>query len=337
MIGYARGMSKAAIDAFWAWWPSVKAQLDRSISSREGFDSELVEQINEQVAAISPDLDWELGKGLESAHHFCLSAKGDPVGRMLAQRWLASAPERDETWEYHAARQAGAPGMRLEIAGHEVGLEDFVFTLEEDESREVLDIVAHHPSFLEIDDENLRDRITFIALDQALGEDGVERWIGAIDVSIETIDDGVSLQGLRDAVAELAENATHERWAVLRAGSDERPIYVSANLAAKRINNLERDVHLVVHFPLANPTEQGLTTDDEASTLNDLEDELSERLGEHALYLGRKTSDGRRELHFRVQEGGPAATLVESWIASHPSYPFEIDLKLDPRWERRAW
>jgi hypothetical protein len=330
-------MSKAGIEAFWAWWPTVKGKLDESISSREGFDQTLIQEINRRVAEIGPDLDWELGKGRESAHHLCLSGHGDPLGRLLAERWLACAPERDDRWEYHAARQAAPPGMSLEMGGQRIELEDFVFSIEEDESRELLDIVGYHPSFPAIEDENLRNRMLFIALDQALGEDGVERWIGSVDLSDDEIEDGAPLQGLREAVADLRERATRERWAVLRGGSDERPVFVSTNLAAKRIDNLERDVHLVVRFPLANPTEAGLTTDEEAEALNDLEDDLSDRLGEHALYLGRQTSAGRRELHYRVQEGGPAASLVEAWKPTHPSYAFETEMTLDPRWERRAW
>lgn len=336
-VCYDPAMSKEAIDAFWAWWPTIKDKLDASISSREGFDDEIIEQMNAHVAAIGSDLDWELGKGLESEHHLCLSAKGDPVGRLLTERWLARGPGRDATWEYHAARQAAPPGMSLEIAGHAIELEDFVFTIEEDESREVLDIVGYHPSYPNIEDEDLRARMMFIALDQALGEDGVERWIGSVGVSQEEVEDGVSLQELRDAVAELVESATHDRWAVLRGGSDEQPVFVSANLAAKRIDNLERDVHLVVGFPLANPTDKGLTTDEEANALNDIEDDLTDRFGEHALYLGRRTTAGRRELHFRVQEGGPAGTVVDAWAKQHPSYVFETEMKLDPRWELHAW
>jgi hypothetical protein len=197
----------------------------------------------------------------------------------------------------------------------------------------MLRLVAHHPSFPEIEDESLRAQITCLALDQTFGEDGVDRWISVTDVSGDALDGGVSLQGLRDAVTSLAERATRDRWEVMRCGSYYCPVFVSVNRAAKRIDNLERDVHLVVGLRLANPTDFGLYHDEDADAVFAVEEALNEHLGEHALFLGRITGEGRRELHYRVQEGGPAATIVEAWTRTQPNYSFAIDMELDPTWE----
>ena len=204
LLRYAPEVTKAAIDAFWAWWPSVKEELNRRLSSRLKPSPTLAQAIREHVEAISPDLVWELGTGTESAYQFCLSAQGDRLGRLTTQRWLERAPERDATWEFHAARQPVPPGASLRFADKTFPLEDFVFTFEEEVSREMLRLVAHHPSFPEIEDESLRAQITCLALDQTFGEDGVDRWISVTDVSGDALDGGVSLQGLRDAVTSLA-------------------------------------------------------------------------------------------------------------------------------------
>lgn len=329
-------MSNRAIDAFWEWWATARQPFAESIRSRS-LDPKWIEAMSAHVAAIDPNLDWELGKGLSSEHHLCLSAKGDPVGRVLTERWRSRGPAPDATWEYHPARQASPPGMSLDIDGHRVPLEELTFAITANETREVLDVSAWHAVFAAISDPRLRERITFIALDQALGEDQVERFVGRVAVADAPQANAVDLQGLRTAVSELAAKATRDRWAVLRGSSPTGPVFVMANLAAKRIDYLERDVHAKVTLPLEAPTDEGLTTQAEADVLNDLEDELVEALGEAALFLGRLTTDGRRELHFRVQEGGPSASLLAEWSERQTRYRPVVELTLDPRWQQTPW
>jgi hypothetical protein len=291
------------------------------------------------VAAIDAGLDWEFGPGVRSEHHLCLSGKGDPMLRLLAERWVRRGPGADATWEFYASRQASrASGQGLTIAGHDVALDEFAYAVEEDESRETLDLRAHHPVFRSIADERLRRQILFIALDNLLGEDGVERWIGGIDESIEPVSPSVPHSELPARIEQLASRATGERWAILKGQREGRPLFVTTNLALKRIDHLLLDMHLVVDLPLLAPTEEGLTTNEEADALNALEDELVEALGEHALMAGRETCAGHRTIHLRVMEGGPARGLVERWSARHPERRATAQAKMDPRWEAlRAW
>jgi hypothetical protein len=332
-------MSAQAIDDFWRWWATANSEFASAFTAREGLREELVEAMSRRVSAIHESLDWEFGPGVRSEHHLCLSGKGDPLLRLVAERWVKRGPGADATWEFYASRQASrAGGQGLRIGGHDVDLDDFRYAVEEDESRETLDVRAHHPVFRAIADERLRRQILFIALDNLLGEDGVERWIGSIHGSIEPVSPAVAYTELPARIEQLASRATGERWAILKGEREGKPIFVTTNLALKRIDHLLLDMHLVVDLPLLEPTEHGLTTNEEADALNALEDELVASLGEHAVLAGRETCAGHRAIHLRVMEGGPARGLVERWAARHPERAATVDAKMDPRWDAlRAW
>src|SRR5579862_8257280 len=85
---------REAIDAFWTFWSGVSAAIAKSIGDG-GVKPDLVEAMGERVAAIDPSLDWELGPGRKSEHHLCLSGKGDPVLRVVAEQWRRRAPAAD--------------------------------------------------------------------------------------------------------------------------------------------------------------------------------------------------------------------------------------------------
>lgn len=329
-------MERDAIASFWEWWPSVASTIAGSFRSG-GLSDELVAQVNDRIRAIHPNLDWEFGPGMKSEHHLCLSGKGDPTLRVVAERWRKKAPAADATWEFYASRQAPrddrSRGLVLGIANHEVALDDFVVAIHEDETHEKLDVKLHHPIFAKLDDQNLKIRIAFIALDNALGEDDVERWLGAVELSEAPLEGAVPLPQLGAKVRAFAEKATGDKWIILRGTKDGAPIFVTINAAIKRIDHLLLDTHVEITLTLASPTPEGLTTKEEAERLNEMEDELTELLGTEAAHLGRETAQGKRVLHYHVMEGGPAASILGRWRARHSGYEIDVAVRPDPLWD----
>jgi hypothetical protein len=328
-------VSAEAIDEFWRWWATTKDAFGAAFTARTDLEQALIESMSAQVEAIHEALDWEFGPGARSEHRLCLSGKGDPQLRVVAERWVKRGPSADATWEYYPSRQAHPADdgvIEIEIGDLSVSLGELVFAVEEDDSREVLDVRGFHPLFPTITDEGLRGQILYIALDNLLGEDGVERWLGSVDLSTEPIPTGLSCAGLRERVDALESRATGEQWAVLKAMHDGKPVFVSANRALKRIDHLLLDMSLVVDLPLRTPTLEGLTTTEEGEELNDLQDELVRSLGEHAVLAGRETTAGHRTIHLRVMEGGPARSIVERWAARHPERAASIQAEMDVQW-----
>jgi hypothetical protein len=325
--------TREAIAAFWAWWPGVSASIDEGIR-RQGLSAELVESISEKVAAIDENLDWELGPGDKTTHLICLSGKGDPLLRVIAERWRHKAPEPDATWSYHAARQPHPTGgLKLEMGGHDIELDDVVITTEVEDAHEVVNIVAHHSVFASIDDDDLRWRVLMIALDTLLGEDDVERWLGGIEVSVEPLVDAKPIISLRETIKDLAAESTGDRWAVLKGTRDGAPLFVTANFAIKRIDHLLLDQHVAISIALLDPTDEGLTTQEEAEVLNTMEDTLFESLAEHAVHIGRETAGGNRTWHLHVMSEGPAAQLIDRWRNRYNKYKFVVEVRPDPRWD----
>jgi len=323
-----------AIEAFWEWWPSVASAFDTAFRSGAPMSDDLIRQMSERVKAIDPGLDWEFGPGETSQHHLCLSGKGSPELRVIAERWLRNAPKPDSVWSFHAARRASPKGgLRLVIDGHSLELDAVTFELEEDEGRERLDVRAYHPLFEGIDSDDLKHRVTFIALDTSLGEDDVERFVGSVSLADGPSPAAVSLPEFRSRVAELAARATGERWALLKGEIDGAPIFATVNRARKRVDHLLLDTHSAVVITLRDPTDQGLTTNEEAEVLNAMEDELVERLGADALFVARETTRRRRILHFYAIEGGAAASHFDRFRAAHPDYGIRVEVARDPRWE----
>lgn len=316
-----------AIRAFWTWWETARTRVLNAIEGDRVFTDELIEDISAHVAAIS-DLDWELGAGTTSRHAFYLSAKGDPEGRLITELWRSMGPPPDEIWSYFPARQPRR-GSPIELEGIRVDPAELRVSFEVESARERVHGAFSHPAFEQLGDSAAM--ALFLLLDGEFGEDGVERWLGGVEVSEEPGES--SIEEFRAAVDELARGATGQQFAVLRGENDDgEPMFVTANLALKRIDHLLNTMHLAVDFAIVDRNEQGLPTPDEAEALNALEDQLAAQFTD-AVYYGRETRPGRRTIHWYVPEDSAAQRIVEDFAKAHPERKLQLMLARDPTWE----
>lgn len=320
------------IAAFWSFWRENRDAITTPIETRrlEDFTAE----ISEHVRAIDPKLDWEMGAGFEAQHYFCVSAKGDMAVRVVAEEWRTEAPPVDETWEFHAARPGKREGAwSLDFDGVSFAKHDFRFVADPEPYRARVHLKVHHPAFTEAP-EKLRPTATFIALDNVLGEDEVERWIGDVDVCVDAPpEDALTFAGLAELVDEFRANHGEGRWLVLKGERPGRgPVFISLDTGVKRVDHIMMEQHVALAITLDDPSDDGLTKPSEADALNAIEDALIETLGPDAVYIGRETRDGLRVLHFHVAAAGPAITRMERFFADAPR-EVEITSRLDPTWE----
>lgn len=325
-------------EAFWRRWGELRGEVRRAIES--GDFGDLPNRISGAVEHIADGLTWELGPGDQAQHAFCISSNGDPDKRAAIESCLRRGPGVDAEWEYHPARQPvpveAVDGFSLRFGESDLTFGDVRVAWSPDEDRERLDVTVHHPVFAAMPDE-ARQQAGFVILDNVLGEDGVERWIGGIDWVNEPLEDGKGLRDLRAAVDELASSATGDRWAILRGElTDGAPIFVTLNTALKRVDHPLFLQRLELTIPLKEPTEEGLTTDDEATRLNELEDELMEDLVGAVAYVGRETRKGLRLLHMYCAEGGPAPDVIRRFGERHPERAMALHVERDPFWEGQS-
>ena len=323
-----------AIKKFWTWWPSIRPRIEAAIDGA-GFDEPLVKEINDRVLAIRDGLDWELAPGTRAKHAFCLSAKGDPEGRLVTETWRARGPAADDMWEFHGARRSG-PGrsqMALEIDGQSFKFHEFTDALEVDATRERVHGTYFHPAFARIDDEKLRFTATYLTLDGVLGEDEVERWLGVIETSRLAPANARPLTELLAAVEELRRTATGEQFAVCRGESEGLPAFAVVNLALKRVDHLLACMHGEIDIQILEQTAEALPTESESQHLDAMEGELVKALGPTVIFFGRETRRGHRVLHFFAPEDGGARSVVERWQKSHKGRAIDTSWKRDPTWD----
>jgi hypothetical protein len=304
-----------AVAAFWAWWPQARDRVATAIG--DGRWEGLREDLSTRVAAIHEDLHWELAAGLEAQHALVVSPGGNAELRAYAVRWLDAAPPADATFEYHAARQANPDGldftMRLEDAALDLG--DLRFGFAVDPDRDQADVTVYHPLFPGLPEE-VRTQVTFLSLDWLLGEDGVERWVGRIDVGGAPPPEAQPGAQLKAAVDRLAAEERDEVWALMSAEAHGWPVIVCAQQPLVPVRFARFDTHLAVTLPFRTANDGGLPVEGSLEALRAMEDELTEivRGAGTGTLLAHETTQGVRVLHYYVDSSSDAAERVRGRV-----------------------
>lgn len=323
--------SDPPIAEFWHWWKSEgRAAVTAAIDAQD-FGS-LPGLITQKVHSIHPELVWELGSGRSSQHCLTVSAGGVSVARPSAERWRRSAPDADAVWEYVAARQrsADAGSARLEFEGVPLSLAEAILGVEVDEERASVNVAMFHPAFGQLAPEQ-RMHVVFLALDWALGEDDVERWLGSIELADARPPSGVGLAELPGIVDALAAR-TSETWVMMEAPAKrgQRRI-VQAQRPLRWIDQPLFDLHSEVVLDYKTSRPDGLPDEDALDRLREQEDSLVEAAGSRAKLLVLDTSGGRRTLHlYSDSEDQNAADIITRWAAATPGA--RVTHSLDPSW-----
>jgi hypothetical protein len=306
------------VEDFWVWWASSgRAAAEAGIGG--GAFGGFTREMTARVEAMHPDLAWELAPGGQAEHALIVTAAGVPGQRRIAERWYQQAPTADPLWEYHPARQASPSSLTavLDLDGRRLALAELRFDLHVDSDRDVIDTVVYHPAFPKMAYE-ARGRVGFLALDWALGEDGVTRWIGTFDTSAKRPADGLAAGGLIETVEALARRAGEPRWALMQGKRDGAVVLASLALPAKWVDYPLLDLHIAVALPFAEQTASGLPSPGTLDRLGDFVDRLTGRLPPHIRLLARETTRGIQTIHLYGDSDDPALVgqvrnLVSEW------------------------
>ncbi len=331
LLDRAKGRREGeGIAAFWSWWASAKDGIAAAIE--DGSVERLAADISRHVDAIHASLAWELSKGQSARHAFCISPEGNPEVRPAAAAWLAASPPADPTWEYHASKQPG-PAALLEVGSERIDLSEMRAIAGWDEDRELAGVRLWHPAFVRLPD-NVSRQVAFIFLDNLLGEDEVERWIGSIDVS-EMPFGGRTPEELIDEIARRAKSATRSHWVLAqRTDRGGNVALVLSNAALKRIDLPYSAYHLCVTLGLGMEQLAGRGDD---RRLEDAEDELTASLEQGgSTFVGRSTEAKRRILHFVTTDSEESVALARAWSQAHRGLSARVDVDFDPRWQFRS-
>lgn len=287
------------ITGFWQWWTSKGgSRFDAAVTT--GQWGNLPNEMSVQLAAVHPGLAWDTGPGRTARNLLTVSSEGDAALRRIAEQWLRAAPAADEAWEFAAARQPVRDVLDniIEVDGHSLHLGGVRFGITEDPEREILDIAVHHPLFVQMPEQGPL-RVSFLLLDWLLGEDGVERWIGAIDTTNASETTTASAADLTAAVRALAARNQPDKWAVMegRNSSGQRMI-ISARRPLRWIDHPLFDLHTGVHLPYEDKRGDGLPAGASLDALRRIEDDITTALGIRGILVAHETAAGARTLHY---------------------------------------
>jgi len=327
---FFRRDSSTPVD-FWEWWSGAADRLAQAIEAG-AMDKGLIDEITRAVRGIHPQLAWELAPGATARHALCISPEGRADLRQVALRWLATAPAADATWEFHASRQPSPSLAVLEIAGQRFDLSEMRAISSWDTRRRRLDVRLWHPGF-ERAAEQVRLQLGFLFLDNLLGEDAVERWIGQIDF-LEAPTGGRTPDELRADVDRRTTEASNDAdtWVLGQLDGPGGPAIVLANSALKRIDHPFADKHVSIGVVLEGG---GMPDDALAAELNREEDDLVARFGDVAVYAGRATRPGMRTMHFAAEDTDRVRSVIDAWAQDLPPRRIKVNFADDMDWTFR--
>jgi hypothetical protein len=300
------------IEEYWRWWEDARSDVQAAIE--QGADRAVLHELLERVSALG--LACEMSAGLRSRHAICASANGDPALRKLAYRWRDAAPPADEVFEYQASRIAGNPDATLRMNDREFAFSDFRFGVSVDEPRRELDLDVQHPAFPELE-ENLRAQAGFIALDTILGEEEVERWIGALRWSAAAPTAAVTPTGLREEVGRLRSSEPSGEWALLR--SDD-----AVAVAARPLRPVDHPYLDLLCELKARPVHHDL------SVLQDNEEALAHDFATRAFHAASLTEGDVRTAFVYIDGDTSTSHELEAWADERG---YETTFSLDPAWD----
>lgn len=193
---------KARVEAFWGWYTEVAPRFYETIE--QGKCAELASEVSGKINELFPGLSWVFGPGEGGiGHSLTLTPEGVASGYFLTEYWKAWAPDL-EGWTFYDARQPGNVGGSIRIGECSFEAEAVWLAPDLDEENEKIDLTVWHPLFDTLD-HNQQLTILFLWLDEALGERGTSRWIGAIEISNERLKDSLPLSELREFAESTAE------------------------------------------------------------------------------------------------------------------------------------
>jgi hypothetical protein len=230
--------------------------------------------------------------------------------------------------------------MALQVGGFHFDLEAMRAIASWDGTRRLADVRLWHPRFAEVGRET-RLQAAFLFLDHLLGEDGVERWIGQIEV-LEAPAGGLTPAELKAMVERHAtEPPTEATWVVSGLPRPNGPpAVVTADAGLKRIDHPHHDTHVWVRMLWGA---ERFPSEEESVRLEAEEDEFLRRMGSAAILAARVTAPGMRIWHFVTEDFERMKPAIDGWAnwlpdSLSPGLPqrrLQIDGSADLRWTFR--
>lgn len=298
MFGRKKPRAILSNEEFWSWWGEYKATAAFAIES--GELSRLVSEVGEQVHAVDSRLEWEFGPGKFARHAFVITSAGIAETRAIAYRLNRLAPEPDDVFEYHPSRQGDSAATQNVVGfeGVSVSMCDMYASIRTDDQRQLVDVTMYHPTFVKLGIQ--AQNIAFLYLDWVLGEEGVERWIGEINIVEQCPKDALPADSLIEITSAMASRHAESNWVefIEEDDSDKRVVTVLRPL--KPIDFPVFDQHVVITIDAGTPEQQQA-----------LENRIAFAAQQDSVYVANEHFAGVRTFHLYTDSQSDAAARLE--------------------------
>lgn len=325
---------RAAIEQFWNWWHEHR---DEVITAAKAEDTDRVRALlSPAVTAMHPDLDWEFRVNNDGGPHTLVVTGGASLGmRGLTERWASAGPADDKV-EFAPSRP---PNPRLfettaTVEGYDVPLGETVVGAQVDQENGRLNVAVHHPLFPLLGDD-ARLKLAFQALYAALGEDGVERWLGEVSTSADPPVDAFAASALPPLAEQLSGGKP--RWIEMSGKSRLGAVKARVQRPLSRVDRPLCDTHVAVVVPYPAGRDGLPSSDDVATAVRDFGNEVLRAAGgdgPHAVVVGHEMMAKRAYIHLYVDgltfDRGPVEEVLTGW----PFGKGKISVRDDPGWRR---
>ncbi|GID32188.1 uncharacterized protein DUF695 [Paractinoplanes brasiliensis] len=298
------------IAEFWQWWASARDDVARTAGA--GRVTHAVQDVACRARVVDADLDCHIVPGTTSAYVLIVTPNWPDTCRGVAERWLAAAPEPDETWSYRCVRvvaELAAFESSREFRGHTFDLTAVRFGLTAKEEGRLSDVVVHHPAFSSLPDK-VQEDVAYNLIELALGEDDVDIWIDDITWSgVEPADPRTPVE-LSEAVRARAESFDH--WEHRRTEWGGAAALVTAAPPLRSVRWPRFDLYVAVRLPYQQYDSENLPLGESSAALTQFTDGLCAAVEGDGVMVAHTTFKGERTLHFYVDAESGARAELES-------------------------
>ncbi|PHS00454.1 MAG: hypothetical protein COA78_24015 [Blastopirellula sp.] len=165
-----------------AWWIAFQAKTDdiQALFSQQA-EWDLPQWMADHLHAIDPELMWEFGPAVQTeGHRLVITAEARRDLRPLVSAILQRAPKIDG-WEFYGYRQPEDYEMALQTVEVRTGgnISKTAFQAVQGEFN-LIDLTFYGEGYSEENEQANND--VFVAIETLLGEEILDKWIGAIEV-----------------------------------------------------------------------------------------------------------------------------------------------------------
>jgi len=195
------------IKSFWHWFATNTSGLANMYSNR-AFD-DLSKAVSRELDKVEEQLAWEIGPGKSKQYLFTISSEGNPRLRQIAETMIRFAPELPG-WEFYSSKPPRQPAGKVYLPERNIEFDTSGWKFIPLEHPEIgrLNLLVLDER-LALSDREAALKAVSIYLDELLGEDTVENWIGEFEV-------GSPDEAKVHKVHDMAEMPDYLYWATHR-------------------------------------------------------------------------------------------------------------------------